>query len=218
MCIQDFAARLRRALRDADQRLVKTFSFILVLIALSVPLYIVPLYPPLLLPLQDAVAGSSHALLLAMQVPAERDGLFILVTSGGPFALFIGPDCTAWKSMLLLAALMLAVPGAAPGKKAAGIIIGLPLVHAANIARIATVAAIGSAAGEEPAGLLHDVSWQLGLTALVMCVWLSWLFFCRREIFPCRRSPAPGRARGAAGKNAVARRRMKKTYSRLHKE
>jgi exosortase/archaeosortase family protein len=212
MCLKAVTARLRRDIGGADRRLVKTLTFLLVLIALSVPLYLIPLYPPLLLPLQDTVAAHSHALLLSLGVPAERSGLFIMVTAGEPFALFIGPDCTAWKSMLLLSALMIAVPGAALRRKAAGILIGVPLVYAANVSRIAMVASVGTFAGEEPALLLHDISWQVGLTALVLCAWFCFLFACRREVFPAR-AGAPARRRSGRKRNGEKKRPTKKTYS-----
>jgi exosortase/archaeosortase family protein len=166
-----------RRSKNLDKRLFATLMFLARLLALSLPLYVVPLYPALLLPLQDAVAGSSHGALLFFGFSAERDGLFITITSGEPFGLFIGPDCTGWKSAVLFIALLIAPAGIAWRKRALGAAIGLPALYAANIARIATVASAGAGISEGIALLLHDFLWQWGLTIAVLSLWACFLMW-----------------------------------------
>jgi exosortase/archaeosortase family protein len=144
---------------------------------MSFPLYLIPLYPAFLYPLQEAVAESSHATLLLFGFPAERDGLFITLTSGEQFGVFIGPDCTGWKSAVLLIALIIAPMGVPWRKRVVGMALGLPALYAANIARVATVASAGAGIGEGTASLLHDFLWQWGLTAAVLSLWICFLLY-----------------------------------------
>jgi exosortase/archaeosortase family protein len=163
--------------KKPDRRLLATLMFLIRFAALSFPLYLIPLYPALLYPLQAAVAENSHDTLSFFGFPAEKDGLFITITSGEPFGVFIGPDCTGWKSAVLFIALIIAPMGIPWRKRALGAALGLPVLYVANIARIATVASAGTAIGEGAASVLHDFLWQWGLTAAVLCLWACFLLW-----------------------------------------
>ncbi len=162
-------------LPERDRKLLDLLLFLLRLLALSVPLYLLMGAGAALYPLQRAVTAQSDALINALGIETQAGELVIFVGSCAPFALYIGPDCTGWKSMMLLSALMLATLRVGMRKRLLGIAVGVPLVYAGNIGRIALTVVIENAYGEEAALFLHDVLWQAGLTALVLCLWLVWL-------------------------------------------
>jgi exosortase/archaeosortase family protein len=159
-----------------EQRLWLTMQFFARLLALSVPLYLVMAFLDLSA-LQHAAASGVAWVLQAAGWQVAQEGALLAAGSGVQFHFLVGADCTAWKSMVFLFALLFAVPGAAPRKRLLGLVIGLPVVWLANIGRIAGIVAAHSAYGAEAAMLAHDVLWQFGLVVLVLAVWGVWLRF-----------------------------------------
>ncbi|MBI4182263.1 MAG: exosortase/archaeosortase family protein [Candidatus Aenigmarchaeota archaeon] len=180
----------------ADARLRQTLVFLTTLALLAVPVYVISLTADLL-PLQLLVADHSAALLDAMGFAVSREAA--LVTANG-FTFLISPDSTGWKSLLFLGALVLAVPGTPWRKKGIGLAIGLPLVYAANLGRVAAIVLAEQAWGWQAAALAHDVLWQVGLAAVVLACWLAWWTWARRgrrdhSISRTKEKPLPSRRR-----------------------
>lgn len=157
------------------EKLVRTIMFLVRLTALSAPLYLIIILDVSLLPLQEAVAGQSMWLLEATGFEVERSGLILVCGAEDPFIFHIGEDCTGWKSMLFFAALVLATLGTTYRKRILGILIGIPLIYVANLARILAVVMIESSWGYDAALFVHDWLWQFGLLAAVLVLWLLWL-------------------------------------------
>ncbi len=164
------AIRKALAKRPGAARLME-FSARLFLLAL--PLYIVIWLGVDLYPIQLAAVSHSSWLLSLTGSHVVVEGTSITVNSS--FEFFIIPDCTGWKSMLFLFALLFAVPGASIGKRLAGLALGLPLVWAGNLMRILGVVRLQSWLGTESALFYHDTLFQLLMVGLVLGIWLAWL-------------------------------------------
>jgi exosortase/archaeosortase family protein len=160
---------------DPKQRsLWRSLNFLVRLIILALPLYLIIWLGIDLLPLQLAAASQSAWLLevTGNQVLLEGTGLLV----NNSFEFIIIPDCTGWKSMIFLFALIFAVPGADLRKRLLGLV-GLPLIWVANLARVYGVVMVQGVWGTEAAVMMHDTLFQLGLIVLVFVVWIIWLLW-----------------------------------------
>jgi exosortase/archaeosortase family protein len=144
--------------------------------------------------MQETVAMQSAWVLESMGFSAYQQGEFITVSekvrvpehgpgtgSREPFYFMINQDCTGWKSMLFLFALIFAVPGVMLGRRLWGLLFGLVVIWVGNIARVVGVVLAERAHGVQAAMLIHDYLWQAGLIALVLGLWLIWMAWVRRE-------------------------------------
>ncbi len=165
------------SLNPFQQRQWKLLQFLGRLGILSVPLYIIIAFAIDLTAMQLAVAGNSAWLLEALGNQIVQQGTLVGVNTLGAsgFSFMITADCTGWKSMLFLFGLMFAVPAVALKKRLIGLLVGIPIIWAGNLLRILSAVYAQQAWGMEAAQVLHDVWWQLGLTAIVLGVWLLWM-------------------------------------------
>lgn len=146
--------------------------------ALAAPVYIVIASGVPLAPMQRMVTDNVVFLLAASGYDIHEDGFIIDVSgAGGQFAFSISEDCTGWKSMLCLFALIMAVPSVSWKKRLAGIAAGLPLVYAGNLARITGIVALQQVFGSGAVRLVHDWLWTAGLMLVVLAVWASWMIW-----------------------------------------
>lgn len=166
----------RARLTQGQARMMRVLEFLVRVCVLALPLYLVMWLGLDLYPIQLAVASQSDWILQAMGYQVARDGAGL--TANG-FGFFIIPDCTGWKSMLFLFALVLAVPGVSLRKRAWGIALGLPLVWLGNLARVVGVVAAQGAWGTDAALVIHDWLFQAGLVALVLGIWTAWLMWVK---------------------------------------
>lgn len=166
-----------RELTPQQRRLYDTLVFLARLAALSLPVYAVVSSGLSLYSLQAAAASQSQWVFLSLGMEASRSGAEMDVDG---FRFFVSEDCTGWKSMLFMTALVLAVPAVSWSKRLAGILAGIPLLWAANIYRIVSVVLVQRASGVEAAMLYHDYAWQLLLAGVVLAAWLAWLSLLAR--------------------------------------
>ncbi len=160
---------------DRGQRkLFETLLFLVKLLVFAIPLYIMLAFSEVLLPLQGAVSHNVYHILKSLGFEVVRSG-FLLRADG--FAFLVSEDCTGWKSMLFLAALIFAVPGVLVKKRLLGLLVVVPVIYIGNLLRILAVVFIWKAYGYEFANIIHDYFWQLGLISLVLIVWVSWLIW-----------------------------------------
>jgi len=183
MCLNRLAGK---KLNSRQQGLLSALEFLVRLLLLSIPLYVIIGLGINLIALQVAVAGQSGYILQAMGFHVVQNGPFITssIPGGGPFHFLINEDCTGWKSMLFLFALIFAVPGIAMRKRLIGLAIGLPVIWLGNLARVVGVVLAERAYGAENALLLHDYLWQMGMVALVLIIWMAWMRFARARARP----------------------------------
>lgn len=185
-----------RRLNRRQHRLWQTLEFLARLIILSLPLYLIIGLGVSLYPLQLAAAGQSGWILDAMGYSVRQEGAYLTVSGGGPvqdFPFYVNEDCTAWKSMLFLFALILAVPATTLGlghrpsqtavwrRRGLGLLVGIPVIWLGNLGRVVGVVLAERSYGVETALLIHDYWWQFGLIALVLVIWAGWLFYARRK-------------------------------------
>jgi len=158
-----------------QKKLMEILLFLLKILIFAIPLHFILVFPGILFPFQEMVSMNVHFLLNFMGLEAARDGFLLTIAGGNPFVFFISGDCTGWKSVLFLTALIFAVPGVLRKKRFIGLAAGMPLIYAGNIIRILVVVGTQQAFGTSAANLIHDYLWQAGLIALVLVIWISWL-------------------------------------------
>ncbi len=163
-------------LSPGQQRLRRVLVFLLRLIILSLPLYMVITFSVNLLFMQQAVAGNVLWVLNSAGYSAAQDGISITIEGGQPFTFLITEDCTAWKSMLFFFALVFAVSGVLLKKRLLALLIGLPLIWVCNILRIFVIVGVQQSYGLEAAMFWHNVTWQAGLITLILVLWGVWFF------------------------------------------
>jgi exosortase/archaeosortase family protein len=167
-------------LTKRQERLWNTLIFMIKILLFSIPMYVLLAFSQILLPLQAAVSSNTVFLLRLMGFDAGVQSLFISISGANPFIFVVSEDCTGWKSMLFLIALVSAVPAVEMRKRLAGFLIGLPVIYAGNLVRIILVVIIEQSFGLQAAMLFHDVLWQAGLIALVLAVWTLWFMWARK--------------------------------------
>jgi exosortase/archaeosortase family protein len=160
-------------LTKKQKRLWQTLVFLLKILAFAAPLYFTLFYVDLSA-LQEIVSQNAVLIFRSLGFDAAKDG-FLLSVNG--FSFVISQDCTGWKSMLFLTALIVAVPAVHWKKRAIGLAIGLPLLWFGNLLRILLIVFVGIVYGYEVAELIHAYLWQLGLISLVIGIWLTWLWW-----------------------------------------
>ena len=102
---------------------------------------------------------------------------------GQRFRFVIVPDCGAIPSFSIFASAVLAFP-VAFRKRILGIGLGIPLLYAINLCRLATLALIG-ALDDTPSDkwftFVHEYLWQGVFVVFVVAVWMLWIEFIVRE-------------------------------------
>ncbi|RLI95893.1 MAG: hypothetical protein DRO99_05250 [Candidatus Aenigmatarchaeota archaeon] len=163
--------------------MIRTLEFLVRLLILALPLYLILGLGISLLPMQIATGNQSRWVLDNMGFRTQQDGAFIAVEDNvkPPFYFYLNDDCTGWKSMLFLFALIFAVPGVMMSRRLWGLAAGIPVIWAGNIARVVAVVVSERVYGLETAMLIHDYLWQIGLIVLVLTIWTIWLSWVRRE-------------------------------------
>lgn len=164
----------RENLTPSQQRMLSSLVFLVRLMLLSLPLYFVIYTSVSMLPVQASVASQSAWILNMIGFRASQAGTGIVVSASPPFAFDISRDCTAWKSMLFLFALVFSVPAVALKKRLAGLAFGIPAIWAGNLIRIIVTVLTGLSYGMQTASFLHNILWQFGLIALVLGIWIVW--------------------------------------------
>ena len=177
MCFKKITEKMKRInMTSGQKKLWHVLEFLIRLIILSIPLYLVILLAIDLTPLQNAVAGQTAQVLRYMGYEVLHQGYQIII---GPvqnhFYFMINQDCTGWKSMLFLFALIFAVPRIDWKKKVLGLVIGIPIIWIGNLTRVIGVVLAERSWGVDIALSLHDYGYMIGLVILVLIIWIIWL-------------------------------------------
>ncbi len=125
---------------------------------------------------QVSIARQVAAISGYLGVQAVADGYLV---RAGTVILEIIEACVAWKDMFAFAALVLATPGRNGWKRLAGIVVGVPVIYATNIARLVVILLYG-VARPELVGLVHAILWKFGMIAAILLAWLTWLWWTDR--------------------------------------
>jgi len=147
--------------------------------------FAIPLYTIIILRLQweflqSLTANLSYYLLEMMGVAAVKAGNSIIIpVANGSWSAFISWDCTGWKSMLLLSALVLATSFPL-ALKAKGLLLMIPGIFLFNIARTAFMIWFVGAFDLAYFDVVHEIVWSWGLLAAVLALWIAWMKICKR--------------------------------------
>lgn len=167
-------------LSAGQERLWETFLFLIKILVFAIPLYLVLTFQGALYPLQDLVSQNVYIVLRYFGYDVVREGFLLSIEGENPFIFLVSEDCTGWKSMLFLIALIVAVPKVSRGKRMVGIIFGIPLIYLGNLLRILLIVQVEQVYGLEFANVIHDYLWQAGLISLVLVIWVFWLIWIGR--------------------------------------
>jgi exosortase/archaeosortase family protein len=166
--------------RPGQAKLAEILWFLVRLNLLGIPMYLIMWTGLSLPPLQTGLAAILHLILSLSGYGVSRDGYLLSVTGKGwQFNFVIDMDCTGWKSLWALTALVLATPGR-PRRGLKFLAGALPALFVINIVRITSTIALISVFGLEWLGLVHTILWREGLIAAVLLLWLWWLRNFRR--------------------------------------
>ncbi|MCK4634783.1 MAG: archaeosortase/exosortase family protein [Candidatus Aenigmarchaeota archaeon] len=152
-----------------NKKLSETLIFLTKLLLFSIPLYLVIWLGIDLGFLQETVTKTVFSFLNLMGVSVERQGFLLIFEN---FSVNISKDCTGWKGLLFLSALILSTK-ASWKKKAAGLAVGLPAFFAFNLLRILFMIWLGMK-NPELFDLFHDFLWQFSMIIVVLVLWLMW--------------------------------------------
>lgn len=108
-------------------------------------------------------------LTIMLFAPAEPPGPPLVQT------IWMGFDCTAWKTMYAFAALVIASPVPDRRKKFKFILIGGVALFALNIVRLITTISAAYSLGFEALEIIHTVLWREGLIIALLALWFVWL-------------------------------------------
>jgi exosortase/archaeosortase family protein len=165
----------RLGMTPQQEKLWETFLFLIKVLVLSIPLYMIIIFSMSLYPLQALDASVSSGILRVLGYQVLQEGAYLTVGTGNPFSFFLTEDCTAWKSFLFLFALIFAVPKVPLRGRLSGLGLGIPVLWLGNQARIVGVVLTEQATNVQFAMLTHDYFWRIFLVFLVLGVWLAWM-------------------------------------------
>ena len=147
---------------------------------LAIPLYLILYFGIYYSPLQSfltAISRPAIELFGYKTTLVEQDFCNVHAISGPEFEkpICISWDSTGWKSMYTLAALAIATPFIAWGKKLKFLCIGIPAVFALNYLRIVSTIIIALKCGFQYFNVVHTVLWREGLILVIVAIWYIWL-------------------------------------------
>lgn len=174
---------------EGNESLKRTLEFLVRLLVLSLPLYLVLNFGVSLESLQVAVASQANFALTGLGYHVVQEGALVLATKGTEsFQFIISPDSTAWKSMLFLSSMVVAVPGVSWKRRAVGIGLGVLLTWVFNLARVVSIVLIENAYGVETAMSVHDFWWRAGLVGFALGFWVWWMRTAKMDSYQQKRT------------------------------
>jgi exosortase/archaeosortase family protein len=167
---------LAKALPELKRRILanwKTLAWFLVQFTLlSAPLYALIYFRADFGWAQEFVASQVAGIARLLAIPAVSDGYLV---RSGSVILEIIDACVAWKDLLAFVALVLATPGRSGWSKLSGILVGLPAIYFANLARLLTIL-VFARTWPELTQIVHAILWKVGMIGFILLVWVLWLF------------------------------------------
>ncbi|MEM5794130.1 MAG: exosortase/archaeosortase family protein [Candidatus Aenigmatarchaeota archaeon] len=166
-------------MKKINEKLLKVLLFFIKLNILVIPLYVI-IYLDVSFPmLQNFLASSLHFILSKFDPSVSFKDYYLYV----PFktekglqveTFIISFDCTGWKTMYLLFALVLATPSELK-KKFKVLVIGSPFLFFLNFIRILTTILFCMSFGLQYLEVIHNFLWREGLILVVAAIWYIWL-------------------------------------------
>lgn len=170
---------VNKKILERRRKLLATLIFSIKLNLLVIPLYIL-IYLDFSLPsLQNFLAYLISLTLSSLKFPVASEGknIFIFLTESESYRIIpfeISMDCTGWKSMYLLTALVFASSFELK-KNLKFLAITLPFLFIINFLRIVSTIAIALTFGFEFFEVTHNILWREGMVFIVVIIWYLWL-------------------------------------------
>lgn len=170
---------VNKKILERRRKLLATLIFSIKLNLLVIPLYIL-IYLDFSLPsLQNFLAYLISLTLSSFKFPVASEGknIFIFLTESESYRIIpfeISMDCTGWKSMYLLTALVFASSFELK-KNLKFLAITLPFLFIINFLRIVSTIAIALTFGFEFFEVTHNILWREGMVFIVVIIWYLWL-------------------------------------------
>jgi exosortase/archaeosortase family protein len=180
---ENFEKRIRpKKLSKKQERQWDLLMFLFRLLVLSVPLYILLSIEGVFYYAQIFNANITAFILNAIGIFTTQDGVMLtIVDPNSPFRFIISEDCTGWKSIMFLFALIFAVKGPKISSRVRGLLGGSLIIFVANVARILGTVFAERAWGTNTALLVHDYLFRFGLVVLVLLLWVGWLVYLNKK-------------------------------------
>ena len=172
-------SRNKRKARKLFPKIDKKDAYRILIFLVKFNLFAIPLYLIIISGFQlgflkDLTTGFSFALLRTTGIDASLSGNLIAVPiENGSFAAVIDWDCTGWKSMLALFALIFATDFSLR-KKLYGLVF-IPLVYFVNMLRIWFMFYFVSGFGLLYYNIVHAIIWSWGLIVVILVFWVMWM-------------------------------------------
>ena len=160
---------MAKGLQKKIEKRKETLFFLIKLLLLSIPLYIVMWFCDLSF-LQGIVTRTIFYFLKLAGASVKMEGFALLFKD---FFFMISKDCTGWKGMMFLGALILSTK-ASWRKRLAGLSVGVPAFFSFNLLRILIMVWIGLK-DKTMFFILHDILWQFSMVAVVILLWMMWI-------------------------------------------
>lgn len=169
---------MKKKVKERRKKLLAILFFLLKLNILAIPLYILLYLNFTFVPLQDfltyVTAGSLKLLGYSIDLKTDiRCNSPVISVSNQ--LICISWDSTGWKSLYLLAALVIATPLSNLKGKAKFLSISLPILFLINFLRILTTILFSLSFGFEYFEIVHTFFWRECLIFAVIVIWYLWL-------------------------------------------
>lgn len=174
------AERAKKALnwlrKRKNERVFSVLLFLLKFNLLAIPMYALMYLNVSFPPLQHFLAEFLYTALKTFGYDISKNRLILGLTSGFTIATVkISVDCTGWKSMYALAALMIATPVPNDRNKLKFLVLGMASIFLINMVRLLTTITIVYRIGFQYLDVIHTILWREGLILAVIAIWYLWL-------------------------------------------
>lgn len=165
-----------------DKQLMRVFKFIVKFNVFAIPLYLVLFMGWTWPPLQKFIADFTFNNLIYMGYsPSINDFLISIPIKNGDWAAVINWDCTGWKSMLALFALIMATDFKIRLKALCMILI--PVVFFINLLRILFMFFWVKTFDLAYYQTVHTIIWSWGLILTIILLWFLWMKYDFLRVF-----------------------------------
>lgn len=161
--------------RLSRKKLTEIAKFLLIFNMLAIPMYVVLYYNLSFDPLRNFIAFLSAKFLSLFGIDVvQQDSFLNILANNQLLKIDISFDSTGWKTLYALVALAFATPAKKLKDKMKFLAIGLPVLFALNLLRIATTILIAVVFGYQYFEVVHIFLWREGLIAAVVLIWFLW--------------------------------------------
>jgi len=165
-----------RRLPTKIEKMLLVLQFLVAFNLLAIPMYVVIWTNAELYSLKVLEARLCSLILNAVGIQNfSRENSLYFFRGGNLYVISVSWDSTGWKSLYTFFSLVLATP-IAWRKKMLPLIIGLPVIFIANIARIVSTIAFSFLSSLQYFSFLHNFLWKEGMIFLVVLLWGFWLW------------------------------------------